>query len=290
MPDPVDGFAINNHLLLAEGSVGSGGGTVVTFRADKDGNLTRLLSTPLASDVNARGIGLDASGSFAYVGGGSGIYGYAVNRDTGALTPLPGSPFSAPSFQGWIDFAVAPNGSKVCAEAPPHKTIAGVVCFVRHSDGTLDTSAQGQNTPTSNTGDNAELAITPDSAFLVWTDNQKGTVNASPLGNNTGVTTGTAPAGGQLPTGVAINGQWVAVVTAQPNNISIFTINSSGQLAAAGSPVALSGSPGGVAFSADGSYLFVSTDSGLLTYSFNKGALQAVGNATPGGSRAVVAE
>jgi hypothetical protein len=189
---------------------------------------------------------------------------------------------------------VTPDGSRLCAEAPPIKTLAGVVCFVRHSDGTLDTSTQGQNKPTQNTGTDARLAITQDSTYLIWTDNQAGTVNASPVGNNTGASSGSAPAGGQVPSGLALNGQWIAVANTQPNNIVIFRVNSSGQIAQVGSPLSVASAPGAAAFSADGGHLFVSTNSGLLSYSFNKstGALQPLnsGNATPGGIFAVTAE
>ena len=291
-PSTVENFAINNHLLLVA-SQGSSTASETSFRADQDGNLAALTTTALAADVNTFGFALDASGNFAYVGGNSGIYGYAVNHDTGALTPLPGSPFPASSPHGWANIVVAPNGSRLCAVFPALKSLASVVCFVRHSDGTLDTTTQGQNKPAQNTGTGVSLAITQDSAYLIWTDLGAGTVNASPIANNTGQSSGTTHSGGQ-PGEVANSGPWVAVANSQPNNIAIFTVNSSGQITSAGSPVSIASQPGEVAFSADGAHLFVSTESGLLSFSFNKstGALQPLngGNPTPGGRLAVTAE
>ena len=293
MPSAVENFAINNHLLLVASQV-STAASAKSFHADQDGNLTALTTTTLAADVNTFGFALDGSGGFAYVGGNSGIYGYAVNRDTGALAALPGSPFPASSPHGWAKIVVAPDGSRLCAIFPALKSLASVVCFVRHADGTLDTSAQGQNKPAQNSGTGVALAITPDSAYLIWTDFDAGTVNASPIANNTGQRSGTAPSGGQNAAAVANSGPWIAVLNSQPNNVAIFAVNSSGQITAAGSPVSIASQSGEVAFSADGSHLFVSTDSGLLSFSFNKstGALQPLngGNPTPGEHFVVTAE
>ncbi len=276
----VANFAINNHLLLVELSSPPPGKNITngeaSFRADQDGNLTALATNPLASDVNTFGFAMDASGNYLYVGGNSGIYGYAVNQTTGALTPLPGSPFPDSSPEGWVRIVVAPDGSRLCAVSPALKTVASIQCFVRHADGTLDTSAQGRNSPAQTTGAGVDLAITPDSADLIWTDNGSNTVNASPIANNTGQSSGSAPSGGQPGGGIANSGSWIAVTNSQPNNVAIFSVTSSGQIVPVGTPVSLASAPGEVAFSADGAHLFVATDSGLLSFSFNKstGALQ----------------
>lgn len=286
----VGNLAINNHLLLVALQQGSTF-SEASFRADQDGTLTALTTMALAADVNLAGFAFDGSGGFAYVGGGSGIYGYSVNHGTGALTALPGSPFPDSSFMGWVNIVVAPNGSRLCAESPAHKSVASVTCFIRHSDGTLDTSVSGQSSPAEPSGTGVDLAITSDSAYLIWTDLSAGTVNASPIASG-GQNSGKASTGGQ-PGGVAVSNQWIAVSNAQPNNLAIFAVNSSGQITAAGSPTSLSGS-GQVAFSADGGHLFVSTASGLLSFAFNQstGAVQPLngGKPTPGRELNVAAE
>ena len=66
------------------------------------GALTPVAGSPFATLTGTTRIVIDPQGAFLYVAcnGGpthfGGLLGYSINRSTGALTPLPGSPFSPP--------------------------------------------------------------------------------------------------------------------------------------------------------------------------------------------------
>ena len=75
--------------------------------------------------------------------------------------------------------------------------------------------------------------------------------------------------GGHTPIGIARTGQWIAVANQNSNTISIFTVNSAGQLMQVGSTVNTVSAPFRLAFSQNGNYLFASSDSGMESFQFN---------------------
>jgi 6-phosphogluconolactonase (cycloisomerase 2 family) len=102
------------------------------------------------------------------------------------------------------------------------------------------------------------------------------------------------PSGGQTPIGIARTGQWIAVANQNSSTISVFTVNSGGQLIQAGNPVNTVAAPARLAFSQAGTYLFVSSNSGMASFQFNTatGALRPLneGKAVAGTARAVAAQ
>jgi 6-phosphogluconolactonase (cycloisomerase 2 family) len=85
-----------------------GDNNVSGYRIDRQtGSLKRILGSPFATGVSPafpgggvfpESIAVDQTAQFVYVavgisGGGGTVVGYRVDRDTGALTPVPGSPF-----------------------------------------------------------------------------------------------------------------------------------------------------------------------------------------------------
>jgi DNA-binding beta-propeller fold protein YncE len=84
------------------------------------GALTSVLGSPFPTSGCGAGeslcfptsVAVDPTGKFAYVSFGN-ISGYTINATTGALTPIPGSPFPAgggPASQGIGQVAVDPTG------------------------------------------------------------------------------------------------------------------------------------------------------------------------------------
>ena len=70
------------------------------------GALTPVPGSPFAVVLDLTSVAVDPTGKFAYVGncgdfcdaGPAGVWGYTINATSGALTPIPGSPFAAGSY------------------------------------------------------------------------------------------------------------------------------------------------------------------------------------------------
>ena len=70
------------------------------------GALTPVPGSPFAVVLDLTSVAVDPTGKFAYVGncgdfcgaGSAGVWGYTINATSGALTPIPGSPFAAGSY------------------------------------------------------------------------------------------------------------------------------------------------------------------------------------------------
>ncbi|MCC7328402.1 MAG: beta-propeller fold lactonase family protein [Burkholderiales bacterium] len=101
--EPADGMAIDpsGTFLYSVASADSG---VTGFSIDAaTGALTRIAGSPFATAPNPRSIVADPTGRFVYVATranktfASTISAYAIDPATGVLTPLPGSPYAAPT-------------------------------------------------------------------------------------------------------------------------------------------------------------------------------------------------
>lgn len=81
-----------------------------------DGTLTQIHGSPFASSYGPCGLAIDPTGKFVYVANdgtisgktAGNVSGFAINPGSGALTPIPGSPFAAGSNPHAV--AVSPNG------------------------------------------------------------------------------------------------------------------------------------------------------------------------------------
>jgi hypothetical protein len=97
VPDPLGKF-----LYITTMNAG-----LMVYSVDANsGALTQMWSSPFCSehcppDDMLMGGTSDPSGRFLYAQAQDGIYGYAVDRETGAPTAIPGSPFPAGSNGGW---------------------------------------------------------------------------------------------------------------------------------------------------------------------------------------------
>ncbi|HVH85984.1 MAG TPA: beta-propeller fold lactonase family protein [Terriglobales bacterium] len=162
---------------------------------------------------------------------------------------------------------VSPDQSHLCAHNNEPKSDA-INCFVRHTDGSLDTSVATETTPLSQPS-LLFYVITSDSTYVVATDGANQVLINSVASSTNPGTGNKVSSGGQTPIGIARTGQWIAVANQKSNTISIFTVNSAGQLMQAGSPVNTVSAPFRMAFSQNGNYLFVSSDSGMESFQFN---------------------
>ena len=285
----VQDIAINGALLYADWSTQNPQAYHLTaYKADANGALTQLGTM----SVGGWTIGFDPTGGTLYVGTLNGFDGYQVDRSTGALTPLPGSPYSHPAFMGMVFPEVSPDGSHLCAHNNGPKSDA-INCFVRHADGSLDTSVAHETTPLSQSS-LPFYVITSDGAYVIATDlASQVLINAVASSTNPG-TGNRVSSGGQTPIGIARTGQWIAVANQKSNTISVFTVNSAGQLMQVGSPVNTVSAPFRLAFSQNGNYLFASSDSGMESFQFNSttGALSPLngGKAVAGTARAIAAQ
>lgn len=75
-----------------------GNDSVTGLSLNSDGSLSPIPGSPFQTQTGPSSIAIDPSGSYVYVGHGSGykIDAYTINKQNGALTPVPGSPFIAP--------------------------------------------------------------------------------------------------------------------------------------------------------------------------------------------------
>ncbi len=93
-------------LFVANAGNATGVGTVSAYTIDaSSGALTAVADSPFASGDPATALAVDPTGKFLYVSTrnanpccSSGIAAYTINPSTGALTPMPHSPFAAGAF------------------------------------------------------------------------------------------------------------------------------------------------------------------------------------------------
>jgi 6-phosphogluconolactonase (cycloisomerase 2 family) len=118
-PNPGSGAASvtadpSGKFLYTANQFGSTGNTVtaysITPSGSSKGGLTPV-GSPFPSGAGAFSVAVDPSGQFAYVGnvGNNTISGFKIDPGTGALTPVPTSPFSALPATGAQGVAVNPN-------------------------------------------------------------------------------------------------------------------------------------------------------------------------------------
>lgn len=149
--DPAEILFIPSTNIVYVSNPGIGTVTIFSFSA---GVLTQLYGlSPVISGAGATGLAVDASGQFLYVANPSAINpppystttgnisAFNINQTTGALTPVPGSPFTAIGGSGPTELTVDPSGTYLYASTPG--TGDSIWCFIINS-------TTGQLTPASN--------------------------------------------------------------------------------------------------------------------------------------------
>jgi 6-phosphogluconolactonase len=251
--------------------------TVRAYQIDTNsGSLAQVPGSPFPAGINPESVTVDLNGQFVYVangyhGGNGTVSAYSIDRSSGSLTAVPGSPFPVP-----IGGFRAP-GSVPCS-LTVHATTAGQALYVADSwqdyiweymiDGTTGALALSPAAPISTPG--GPYSIRADShAQYVYLSNQ---YPSYPVGSVAGyvmeATTGSLTAvpgspflGGMVPVGLAVDPKGQFVFTANqgsPSNnfagtVSAYTIDANtGTLTPVpGSPFAAGLEPTSVAITGD---------------------------------------
>jgi 6-phosphogluconolactonase (cycloisomerase 2 family) len=142
--------------------------SVSGFSADANGVLTEISGSPFATGGGGTGGGgysvnrIAVSGTFLFAadGGTHDVSAFSIDPNTGFLTPVPNSPFSAGSTAGWgdISLAASPDGTFLFAGMSSN---LNVVTFKVGSDGSLAPAASTL-LPAAPTG----MKVSPDGKFL----------------------------------------------------------------------------------------------------------------------------
>lgn len=116
----------NNTVYVTNPGIGT-----VTIFSFANGVLTQLNGlSPVFSGAGATGMAVDSSGRFLYVANSSAINpppnsttngnisGFNIDPNTGALTPMTGSPFTAIGGSGPTELALSPSGTLLYATTP----------------------------------------------------------------------------------------------------------------------------------------------------------------------------
>lgn len=290
--DPTGRFAYVPNLC--PGYTYSGSISAYTIDANT-GSLNPIPGSPFSipSDTGATSAVIDPTGKFlyanlyAYLFGA--VAGFAIDPISGALTPVPGSPFAAASYLSPI--TIDPKGKFAYMEAVAGSNVSVLGFAIDSTSGSL---APVPGTPPSG-GDLFHITIDPTGKFAYVPDPSAG-VLAFAIDGTTG--TLTPIPGSPFPALLAIS------VTIDPaskfayvvdnscgfpadGTVTGFTIDSSGALTQIGSPFPAGGCPQSMTMHPTGRFTYVVTPGSVLGYSIDgtTGALSAgPGSPFQGGS------
>jgi 6-phosphogluconolactonase (cycloisomerase 2 family) len=111
------GYQLNNVSRKFAYVANNASNDISAFTFDPNtGALTALPGSPYAAGLNPTGSAIDPSGTFLYVANANGgvvpgannVSGYVIDANTGALTPIPGSPFATSTLSTAV--AIDPSG------------------------------------------------------------------------------------------------------------------------------------------------------------------------------------
>jgi 6-phosphogluconolactonase (cycloisomerase 2 family) len=156
------------------------------YSINPDGTLTALPGSPFPAGSGPGWISIDPTGRFVYVancaalcsGSGPGsISGYAINKSTGALIPVPGSPFAADQIP--YSIAIDPTGAFAYVANFSSNTIS--IFKINQTSGSLQ-----QIAPSISTGGTSPLYLArdPQGRFLYAVNTQSGDVSAFAIGSD----------------------------------------------------------------------------------------------------------
>jgi len=106
--------------------------TVRAYRIDQNtGALSQAPGSPFPAGINPESVTVDLNGHFVYVangyhGGNGTVSAYSIDRSSGSLTPVPGSPFAVPNGN-------FPSPGSVPRSLTAHATASGQALYVADS-------------------------------------------------------------------------------------------------------------------------------------------------------------
>lgn len=191
--------------------------TVSGYQIASNGSLTPVPGSPFATGSGPGWVTVDPTGRFVYVancarscsGSGDGnVSGYAINKITGALTPVPGSPFTADQ----VPYAVVVDPTGQFAYVANFASGTVSIFKIDQCTGSLWSSVQ--SVPT---GGELPIALTldPHGNFVYVTNTASDNLSVFAVGNNGTLTavSGSPFATGDFTQGVAVSpsGEFVYV-------------------------------------------------------------------------------
>jgi 6-phosphogluconolactonase (cycloisomerase 2 family) len=223
--------------------------SVRAYRIDQNtGTLSQAPGSPFPAGINPESVTVDLNGQFAYVangyhGGNGTVSAYSIDRSSGSLTPVPGSPFAVP-----IGGFPAP-GSVPCS-VTVHATATGEALYVADSwrnyiweyiiDQTTGALAASPTSPFSAPGGPYSISAAPHAQYVYLSNQYPSYPTGSVAGYTIDTATGSLTAvpgspflGGMVPVGLAVDpkGQFVFIANqgSWSNNfagtVSAFTID-----------------------------------------------------------------
>jgi 6-phosphogluconolactonase len=240
-----------------------------------DGTLKPVPGSPFAAGSGPGWVTIDPTGRFLYVancadlcsGSGQGsVSGYAINKTTGALVAVPGSPFTADQ----VPYAVAidPTGSFAYVANYRSSTIS--VFKIDQCSGSLWSSTQ--SVPTGGTSPLA-LTLDPHGRFLFVGNTASNNVSAFAVGSNGTLTAapGSPFATGLYGGGVAVDSSGEFVYVTAGYQVLGYSIGTGGALVPlAGSPYVAPGFLDTLTLDRSGHYLYgAATYSGVAAYTID---------------------
>jgi 6-phosphogluconolactonase len=250
----------------------SGAHGIDGLATSRTGALSAIAGSPFVSGIPPTSAvynpAMDSSGKFLYaVDTAPSVVGFTVNGTTGALTAIPGSPFSAGMIPAIIAVDKSDGFLYVTDEGDAQ---GGILAFaINPSTGAL-TSISGSPFPTTPGGQPYDLVEHPTGKFLYAALPSYHSIAAFTINSATGsltAVTGSPFASGasglsSSPFFITVDpsGRFLYALNASSNEIAAFTVDSSsGALTAvAGSPfVAAGGLQGGMVVDPSGKFLYV---------------------------------
>src|SRR5215510_1558324 len=258
--------------------------------------------------TNLLEITADTKGRFVYVlnisafGAGmkigdAGLCGFAINRQTGALSRVPGSPirFSSDNdnriaVDGTGHFLFEPNGQNGSAGA------GFDIYSIDQSSGALTKTSSGSNAPAVGSFTVADSA----GHFVFNSGNGLAEVFAmdSSSGQLTAAGAPMATAGSAGPLAISTDGKFLYVANQKEGTLAVFSVSSSGMLTpVTGSPFTLDNGPQFLTLTPDGKFLYIAFftaagSSSVKGYAVNPsaGTITPISNAVVNGASTVTVD
>jgi 6-phosphogluconolactonase len=257
----------------------SSGRQIAAFSIDPtSGALTPIAGSPFATPfVQGQpypGIAVNSQSTFLYIASlnDGEIAGFAINAASGALAPVPGSPYAAGTGASGLP-AFSPNGNFIYVT---DQTVAGGIYgfSINPGSGAL-TPISGSPFPAGNTP--TWISFVPSGNFAYASNTGSNSVAAYAVNSSTGALTQLAGSpyadGNKHPIDLTVDsaGAHLYVPNQDSNNITVYAIDpDSGALApVAGSPFAAGTGPNLVDIEPTGRFAYVSSGGGNDVYGYS---------------------
>jgi 6-phosphogluconolactonase (cycloisomerase 2 family) len=251
----------------------SGEGDVSLYTISTAGALTEV--TPRTQvGVSPQLLAMDSAGAFLYVGntGSFNISVFSISASTGALAPVPGSPF--PMGVSPINMALSPSGNVLYVTGGGSLSTSGNVQAFSVVQGVPQ--APGISGSPFLTGVSPYgLAIAPGGGFLYTGNNFDNSISEFTINADGSLTQlASSPFGTQFGGPVALqtdkSGKYLYVANQASSNLAGYSIGSDGSLIAlSSSPFGTAANPSTLAIDSNGKYLFVGNEKSPVIQSFS---------------------